>query len=132
MYQGLCGLMQRMKHVGSQRESELKMLLAGMHQPKDHSPDSQWDPIEALQSLNNIITLPGCGASAPHEQLRLQSIKVPTSHLLSNYLINFALCSPRPWKCSHPSAAGPDHQGAGYPPLRVGQTTYVYYFLLLP
>ncbi|KAK9861254.1 hypothetical protein WJX84_000778 [Apatococcus fuscideae] len=77
----------RMKHVGSQRESELKMLLAGMHQSQDHSLDSQWDPIDALQSLNNIIKLPGCGASAPHEQLRLQSIKGMLVHPGWNALI---------------------------------------------
>lgn len=69
-------LMQRSKHVESSRDMQLKSLLASYSQRQDPSRNSKQDSLSMLQSMSDIVKLPGSGKLCPSDRLRMQSVQV--------------------------------------------------------
>ncbi|KAK9853887.1 hypothetical protein WJX84_002027 [Apatococcus fuscideae] len=77
----------RRKHVSSVREIELKALLAGLEQPQGLDSASHQDPIGTIQSLNNVMKLPGSASRALPEQMRVHAVKGMMVHPGWNVLV---------------------------------------------
>ncbi|KAK9853888.1 hypothetical protein WJX84_002193 [Apatococcus fuscideae] len=77
----------RRKHVSSVREMELKALLAGLEQPQGLDSASHQDPIGTIQSLNNVMKLPGSASRALPEQMRVHAVKGMMVHPGWNVLV---------------------------------------------
>ena len=70
------GIVQQQQHVSSAREMELGAVLDSIPWTADPGPDSLDRHIDALQSLNNILKLPGSEHVALPDQWRMQSVQV--------------------------------------------------------
>lgn len=91
----MIALVQRRKHVSSQRELEVSRLLQALHQPQGSSSDPHQHPLNTLHSINEARKLPGYGPVSEADQLRMMSIKVIKMRLA---------CPPHKGSCLLPGA----------------------------